>query len=314
MRNAAIISGLGHVAVIAMLSLGLPSADRFESAPIETVPVEFVDISELTKLRAGDRKAEPKETQEAATEAPPEDPHETPPPQRQEQAAAPPPAPEPPAPEPLTPEPPTPVPAPKPAAVPAPAPTPRREAKSEPEPAPRDKDEAEQRVAIKNPPMPALRPPPPRRTPPAPKRENFNPDNIAALLNKIPDQPQPRQATELAAQTPAFGVATGTNTPAMTMSEVDAIRAQISRCWSPPIGVQGAETLAVRLKLALNPDGSLSQPPEVVNAAGGLAFQVAAESAMRAVRRCQPYNLPAEKYETWRSMLVRFDPREMAGG
>jgi hypothetical protein len=35
---------------------------------------------------------------------------------------------------------------------------------------------------------------------------------------------------------------------------------------------------------------------------------------VRAVRRCAPYNLPAEKYDSWREINVTFDPREMFGG
>ena len=35
------------------------------------------------------------------------------------------------------------------------------------------------------------------------------------------------------------------------------------------------------------------------------------EAARRAVLRCQPYKLPADKYETWREMEIELDPSEM---
>jgi colicin import membrane protein len=35
---------------------------------------------------------------------------------------------------------------------------------------------------------------------------------------------------------------------------------------------------------------------------------------LRAVRRCAPYNLSAEKYDSWQEIVVTFDPREMFGG
>jgi hypothetical protein len=35
---------------------------------------------------------------------------------------------------------------------------------------------------------------------------------------------------------------------------------------------------------------------------------------MRAVMQCQPYRMPAEKYDQWRDMLLTFDPRQMYGG
>lgn len=43
-------------------------------------------------------------------------------------------------------------------------------------------------------------------------------------------------------------------------------------------------------------------------------FRIAAESAMRAIRRCQPYHLPLSKYEVWRDVEVTFDPRDMFRG
>ena len=39
--------------------------------------------------------------------------------------------------------------------------------------------------------------------------------------------------------------------------------------------------------------------------------RAAAEAARRAVSRCAPYNLPAEKYEAWAEVIVNFDPSEM---
>ena len=100
----------------------------------------------------------------------------------------------------------------------------------------------------------------------------------------------------------------------MTRSELDALRSQISRCWNPPIGVADADNLIIRLRLQLNRDGTLSGPPRLANSSPDLLFRIAAESAIRAVRRCQPYEMPPEKYGLWRDVNVTFDPREMFGG
>lgn len=43
-------------------------------------------------------------------------------------------------------------------------------------------------------------------------------------------------------------------------------------------------------------------------------FLIAEESAVRAVYDCQPYNLPAEHYASWRSINFKFDPSEMFDG
>ena len=72
--------------------------------------------------------------------------------------------------------------------------------------------------------------------------------------------------------------------------------------------------LVVVVHFALNKDGSVSGEPSVVNRGSTALFQIAAESAMRAVRRCQPFRLPASKYEAWRDVEVKFDPNEMFRG
>ena len=84
-------------------------------------------------------------------------------------------------------------------------------------------------------------------------------------------------------------------------------------------GALDAASLVVTLRIYLNQDGSLARAPEVVEAvrmtqAGQENFRTAAESAQRAVLRCQPYTmLPAAKYDTWREVELRFDPRNMLG-
>jgi colicin import membrane protein len=52
----------------------------------------------------------------------------------------------------------------------------------------------------------------------------------------------------------------------------------------------------------------------VVNHSALPVFQVAAESAQRAVRKCAPYTfMPAAKYEAWKVIEVNFDPKQMFG-
>ena len=55
---------------------------------------------------------------------------------------------------------------------------------------------------------------------------------------------------------------------------------------------------------------SLAAPPVVVNHSQHPLFAKAAASAVRAVRKCAPYNfLPAAKYAAWKDIMVDFDPR-----
>jgi colicin import membrane protein len=76
-----------------------------------------------------------------------------------------------------------------------------------------------------------------------------------------------------------------------------ALIAQLKRCWNPPVGVVDAKDLSVVLQFSLNRDGSVSGQPIVVNPASSPLFQVAVESAKRAVLGCQPFRLPAAMYD-----------------
>ncbi|MBV6658991.1 MAG: cell envelope integrity protein TolA, partial [Devosiaceae bacterium] len=139
-----------------------------------------------------------------------------------------------------------------------------------------------------------------------PERE-FNADEIAALINRDENQGG-GGATD---QAPATrGLASGQDAR-LSESEMDALRRQIARCWNPPVGAVGAADLVVRVQMDLAENGSLRSRAQVINSSGNPSFQAAADSALRAVRRCAPYSLPFEKYAAWQNVIVNFDPREM---
>ena len=91
------------------------------------------------------------------------------------------------------------------------------------------------------------------------------------------------------------------------------LNAQLASCWSPPVGVREAKGLVVRVSFSLNRDGSVSGQPIVTNRGSNPLFQIAAESAIRAVLNCH-FRLPASEYEWWREVEAKFDPIEMFGG
>lgn len=140
----------------------------------------------------------------------------------------------------------------------------------------------------------------------------FDPNKIAALLDKRAPQRQ-AAAGDTINHTASLGLPTG-RSATLSQTEIDALRAQIQACWNPPAGAVEAKELIVQIRLMLRQDGSLSADPLVLNRSGHPFFQVAAESALRAIRRCQPYRLPIAKYEIWKDVEVTFDPRDMFRG
>ena len=154
---------------------------------------------------------------------------------------------------------------------------------------------------------------PKKPAPASEKKRDVNADRIAALLNKIPDaanEPAPIVPSEEAPSKKVRGQSNGTEAT-MSVNEIDALRARIAQCWSPPPGGLGADQIVVKLRLRLNEDGTLVGYPTVANSGASPFFQAAADSAVRAVYQCQPYTLPSDKYALWRDMILNFDPSEM---
>jgi hypothetical protein len=101
----------------------------------------------------------------------------------------------------------------------------------------------------------------------------------------------------------------------LSMSEMDALRQQLSQCWSIMSGAANAEDQVVELAVVVNMDRTVSSA-EVVDRfkySSNPFFRAAADSAMRALRNpnCNPLNVPPEKYDTWHKMRIVFDPKEM---
>ena len=94
---------------------------------------------------------------------------------------------------------------------------------------------------------------------------------------------------------------------------MDALRGMIEKCWSPPTGINDAGRLKITIKMNLNEAGEIdgSAAKWWPAAADRGIERAAAEAARRAVLKCAPYNLPADKYDAWSEVIVNFDPSQM---
>ncbi len=104
----------------------------------------------------------------------------------------------------------------------------------------------------------------------------------------------------------------------LTMSEADALRYQLASCWNIPIGAMDAENLVVEILATVGPD-RVVKTTEIVDKGRynqDPFYRTAAESARRALLnpRCSPLAVPEDKYELWKTMRIRFNPKEMFGG
>jgi hypothetical protein len=319
MRPGLIVSIVGH-AVILGLGLVALGTRPLESEKIEALPVELISVGDETDLLKGDESSkilpeeEPQPIPEVEAEVAAPEPAEKPAEKVVEATPAPPPPPPPPPPEPepvAPPEPETEV-----ASIPEPLPEPEPAPEVVPEPAP---------VPV-NPNVPRPRPTPPKpvaepKPAPSPQvaasetpEQQFNADDIAALLNK--EEPQGGGDPVPVPEPQTLGSIDGHAEAAMTQSEIAALKARLYQCWNPPVAVREAANLVVTVRINLLVDGSLAGAPQLVG--GGLdpLTQIAAESAIRAVVQCAPFGdiLRPEKYALWSEIEFVFDPREMLGG
>ena len=147
------------------------------------------------------------------------------------------------------------------------------------------------------------------------KDEMFDPNRIAALIDKSKE--------EQAETTKKLDKVTQSQDPSMnlsglSLSEEDALKAQIFGCWSIPLGLPYNENLLVRIKLKLKPDGSVVKTEILdhvrMNKPGQGFYKVLAESALRAIQLCQPLRVPTTGYERWKDLQLNFDAREMLEG
>ena len=147
------------------------------------------------------------------------------------------------------------------------------------------------------------------------KKDLFDPNNIAALIDKSKEESaEVLKKNDDLTQDQERNVENSN----LTLSEEDALKAQIFGCWSIPLGLPYNENLLVRIKLKLKPDGTVSKTEILdharMNKPGQGFYKVLAESALRAVKLCQPLRVPTTGYERWKELQLNFDAREMLEG
>ena len=147
------------------------------------------------------------------------------------------------------------------------------------------------------------------------KKEIFDPTDIAALIDKSKEN---LSDTDKKSKNITQSQDKSLDVSGLTLSEEDALKAQIFGCWSVPLGLPFNENLLVRIKLKLKPDGTIIDSEILdharMNKPGQNFYRVLAESALRAVQLCQPLRVPSTGYERWKNIQLNFDAREMLEG
>ena len=273
MRKPLIYSASIHALIVVATIVALPTP-KFDPVPTRILPVELLTVAEMTNLK-----------RQAKLEAQKPKPVETPKPKIAPEKPKP--TPVPPTPEKVEPAPPQPE--------EKPEPIPDKKAEKKPE----EKKKPE-------PPKPEKQKPEPVKKP-AKKKPAFDPTNIAALLNKIPDTAAPPDKAEKSDEKADASETDNPDEP-MTVSELDALRQKINRCFNAGFlaAAQDADKLFADISFELAEDGSVLGVPSIDKRGPGASDQLAV-IARKAVVECSPYDkLPRDKYQTWKDVTARF--------
>ena len=146
------------------------------------------------------------------------------------------------------------------------------------------------------------------------KKEPAEKDFASLLKNLIPDKIEDTQENIEEDKTPEKEEIAPL-AERLTISEIDALRYQLGQCWLVMSGARYAENLIIEVRVHINPDRTVREATILDKARYNRDsyFKAAADAALRALRNpnCSPLKLPENKYESWKSTIIRFDPSQM---
>ena len=192
---------------------------------------------------------------------------------------------------------------------------PAAKAKEKPDRIPLPNDQKEEKQIVKKKQNPEEVKPQIRQSSEFEKKEIIDTNQIAALIDKAKEVEATKQkkSDKVTQSSQKNSFASG-----LTLSQEDALRAQIFGCWSVPLGLPYDENLLVRIKLKLKKDGTIMKSEildhQRMNRPDQKFYKVLAESALRAVRLCQPLKVPPTGYDKWKELQLNFNPTEMLKG
>jgi hypothetical protein len=301
MGQGVIISAVAHVTAV-LLAVLFTGANPFDSVATEAIAVDIISPGEVP----------PDQPQAEAPEAPPAPPQESPPDLFPLFDPA------------MTSQPPTPL---MPPSTATKSSTAGKRAQQAAQPRLREQQggsaapSAAPRAAAEPPPPAAPAPPQalPVQTPPPAAQETSTETREAAA-----------QATDQATNVAGlFGMpltlpdgrlgggfdAPATETAKIERGAVDAFRAHLKTCAALPAGISPAEKISLVVRVTLKADGALAAQPTLIEASASPKGPVLLQSLLRGLQKCQPYNmLPADKYQEWKTIDMRFTPADMGEG
>ena len=99
----------------------------------------------------------------------------------------------------------------------------------------------------------------------------------------------------------------------LTNDQIAGFAAHVQGCWTPPSDLVTNAKLTVFVRVRLRRDGNLAGDPEPLEGSASLQGVALLKSALATLQHCPAYrDLPADKYDEWRILDLRFSPNGIA--
>lgn len=287
-------SGVLHVLVVVVLGIGIPFVSKEPMNVSPPISVEIVDISEITTTPRVAPPAKPKEPDKPPEPAPKK---ETTPKVNTEKP-----------PELTKPTPPEVETVEKVEDTPPPKPLERKPIEKPEPPKPKE-------------PEVTKKPEPPKpKVEDKPKKEEAKPkeDDFQSLLKNLTPTEDQKSESEEETLDPKVEPDSGQIAKIadqLSVSEEDALRHQLSQCWTLMGGAKYAEELIVEIRVTISRDRRVTDAAILDRGRYNREsnFRAAADAAIRALRKpkCETLQLPPDKYDQWKNTVLVFDPSDM---
>jgi hypothetical protein len=168
---------------------------------------------------------------------------------------------------------------------------------------------------------PAAPPPPTQAATPPPTQSAAQPPSPppAPPPSYTPAQPDHSVKYHVALGLPQDRPADGFDAPATQKADIGSglvaeFRRHLRTCSTLPESVAASDKIAIKLRVVMGRDGRLTADPMLIEASASAKGPLLMQSAIAALRACQPYAmLPADKYREWRVLDLTFTPQDFTG-
>jgi outer membrane biosynthesis protein TonB len=178
----------------------------------------------------------------------------------------------------------------------------RREAAAQPQPQPQPQHQQQAQPQQQS--APAPQPSAPAFTPPEP--------DVTVKYGVMLGLPAEIQTTAApSGDKRGEGGDTGPTSKNLASSLVDTLRQHLRTCSKLPAGLSPSDSVAIKLRVQMTPDGRLAAEPALIEGTASLKGVELMRGAIAALQACQPYAMmPVERYGEWKVLDLSFTPHD----